>query len=492
MGQARGIARWEWALLSLVFLASLTEMVVLTPKIHGDGVGYFAYLRSVVFDGDLSFANEFQHFGQRTTIQMIDRGPTPTGLVYNVWSVGPAIMWSPFYLGGHLVALVLSRFGWQGILDGYSAPYVYAVALGSAVYAFLGLLLTYRLCRGRFPAVPSLMALATVWFATSLTAYMYFHPSLSHAASFFLVAAFFSLWWSGRDTRGIRRWALLGLVLGLMAMVRLQNALYVAPAALYEVWSLMRSRERITLSCLKSRIAAWMSLATVAAASFLPQAIAWQLLYGKPITNPYAEFTDGVGFAWLSPRIWDVLFSSKHGLVSWTPAVGLALVGLVLLVARGDGLARALALAFLIQLYLVSAWSHWWQGASFGGRMFIELTPAFVLGLAALISRVHRTMPVSVTGAVVLLLALWNALFMLQYGTGALPLEDYISWYEMIRNQFSYSPALLLSMVAQKGPGPWLALLVMALVGTALLARWLWVSRSVGRGGRPESRQAGM
>ena len=34
------------------------------------------------------------------------------------------------------------------------------------------------------------------------------------------------------------------------------------------------------------------------------------------------------------------------------------------------------------QIYIVSSWSSWWQGASYGGRMFPDCCLFFAIGLA--------------------------------------------------------------------------------------------------------------
>ena len=47
-------------LLLAVFLLTLP---LVTPRLRGaDEIEYFAYLRSLVFDADLEFGNEYQHF----------------------------------------------------------------------------------------------------------------------------------------------------------------------------------------------------------------------------------------------------------------------------------------------------------------------------------------------------------------------------------------------------------------------------------------------
>ena len=51
--------RWRgWMVLCLLFALSVP---LVTPYLRGDGVGYYAWLRSAVMDHDLQFANEYRH-----------------------------------------------------------------------------------------------------------------------------------------------------------------------------------------------------------------------------------------------------------------------------------------------------------------------------------------------------------------------------------------------------------------------------------------------
>jgi hypothetical protein len=431
------IARWELRLIVAVFVASLSMFIAVPPTIHGDGVGYFAYLRSTVIDHDLDFRDEYLHYNQPTTMQMLATGPTSTGLANNVWSVGPALLWSPFYLAAHLITVLADRFGAHLSADGYSAQYVYAIALGSALYALFGLILTYVLCRRRFRPIPSLIGLAGIWFATSLPAYMYFHPSVSHPVSFFLVCSFFYLWLIRREERGLMLSLVIGMVLGLMIATRLQNVLYAVPVGAYEVYAILYGRRAAGRSTDLTR---WLystgaaGLATVA--GFAPQMYAWYVLYGKPIVDPYTQaFHGGTLFDWSSPHWFDVLVSSEHGLFSWTPLVAIAVLGLVLLAVRGDLLARLLLSSFVLQVYLVGSWSNWFQGASFGGRMFIELSMGFALGTAFLTRDLRRLATVLIAAGTLGVLVAWNLLFIYQYGHGMVPLQDYVSWGQVADNQ---------------------------------------------------------
>jgi len=86
------------------------------PEFRGDSASYFAYVRSAVLDRDLDFANEWEHWGYPEPAR------TVTGLRQNVQSVGPAVLWTPFYLLAHAyVRLGLGAAPYPA--DGYSAPY---------------------------------------------------------------------------------------------------------------------------------------------------------------------------------------------------------------------------------------------------------------------------------------------------------------------------------------------------------------------------------
>src|SRR6185295_9339890 len=88
--------------LVLLFVASLPAV---TPRLYAaDEIEYFAYLRSIWFDRDLSFENEYRYFYDRgiarahgfheTFLEMT----SATGLRLNFGTVGSAILWAPMYI----------------------------------------------------------------------------------------------------------------------------------------------------------------------------------------------------------------------------------------------------------------------------------------------------------------------------------------------------------------------------------------------------------
>ena len=176
VGKPGGAVTWPSLLLVAVFVLSLPAV---TPRLYAsDEIEYFAYLRSLWFDQDLSFDNEYRYFydagiAQGTRPREGGTGfygdlfsetfleaSTPTGLRPNFAPIGSAILWAPFYAVADLTARTMAWFGSQVPVDGYSRPYLVAVSYGSAVYGFLAVVLSVTVAR-RLIGLGHLAAFAT-------------------------------------------------------------------------------------------------------------------------------------------------------------------------------------------------------------------------------------------------------------------------------------------------------------------------------------------
>ncbi len=354
-------------------------------QVKSDGSNYFAYLRSAVFDRDLNFHNEFARFDQAfwDTYQPKE---TATGHYTNFFSVGPAVLWAPFYLLAHLGVLTAGLLGVAAQPDGFSGPYLLAVNLASLFYSFAGIGLVYKLGREYFGRRVALTAAVTGWLATFITYYTVYQPYMSHAVSFFTVTLFVYYWHSTRLDRQWGQWILLGLAAGLMMLVRWQNGLMmILPAfeslALYA--RLSRNKNWAAVAALLKKNILFLVFALI---GFLPQMIAWKIIYGSYLTVP-----QGAGFfRWPAPFLSEILFSSRHGLFSWTPVVYLSTVGWLFFFKRDRLFAVSGLAAFLLMAYVNSVISDWWAGWGFGMRRFDGFILFFALGLAAVLAQLKK------------------------------------------------------------------------------------------------------
>src|SRR6202007_2662869 len=269
-------------------------------------------------------------------------------------------------------------FGGHIAADGFSFPYVFAVAIATAIYGFLGILLSFELAKKYFPARWAFLGCLGIWFASSLPVYMYFNPSWSHAPSAFATALFFWYWDRTRSDRSWTQWLVLGLISGLMMDVYYVCAvLLVVPLAesLARYWQDIRSRQ---MSSVWRLFLQNVLFALIAVAAFLPTFVGKKIIYGS-----YLQFGYGPHWDFTSPAFLKVCFSSEHGLFSWTPVVLLALIGLFLLKHHDRALSGYSVLAFAFYLYAIGCYEDWAGISSFGNRFFVSLTPLFILGLAS-------------------------------------------------------------------------------------------------------------
>jgi len=350
--------------------------------ITSDGSNYVAYLRSLFFDGDLNFQNEFARFDQAFWDTYRPK-QTVTGNYTNVFSVGPAVLWAPFYLAAHLLVVVSNLFGAHFTADGFSAPYGFAINLASLFYTFLGMCLVYKLSRKYFSRGSSLLATITGWLGTFIVYYSLFKPYMSHAVSFFTTTLFIYYWDRTREGRTGLQWAILGLWAALMMLVRWQNGLMMIFPAIESLMLYVKLALKRNWPGFAGLMGKNLLFLVFLLIGFFPQMAAWKVIYGSFFIIP-----QGTGFLrWTEPFMPEVLFSSRHGLYSWTPVVYLSTIGWAAFFRRDKLFAFCGLVSFILMTYTNSVVSDWWAGWGFGMRRFDGFIPIIVLGLALVLDR---------------------------------------------------------------------------------------------------------
>lgn len=477
--------------LLILFLVTLP---LINPWVRGDGVGYYAYLRAPIIEHSLNFENDYRSANASFRGGRVDENGnlrpefrTPTGHLENHFTIGPAILWSPFFLLAHAGVLFARLFGAHVAADGFSSPYRISMAFASALYAFLALLLSFRLARRYVDEWCAFLATIAIWWASSLAIYMYFNPSWSHALSAFIVAVFIWCWHETLPVRHPLHWLLLGVITGIMLDVYYPNAMvlvilliealpqYVAAlrpssskpfaATSSEPASALRSGASRTPAAAANTLLATSAAASKTAAPtlpallanhalfaatafvcFVPTLIAHHIIYGDALESGYVPLRH---WLWHSPVFFSVLFSSEHGLLSWTPLLLFSLIGLVFFARRQRSVGvPLLAAAFAFYLF-ISCYPDWAGISSYGNRFFVSITMLFVVGLAVFLDAILRRFPTRrraffvVSSAVLSLFMLWNVGLMFQWGSHLVPARGPISFPEMIHNQFFVVPQQL-------------------------------------------------
>ncbi|GAC1623844.1 MAG: hypothetical protein NVS9B13_17870 [Candidatus Acidiferrum sp.] len=446
----RSVRKPELLLLFIFFLS----LALLNPWVRGDGVGYYAFLRAPLIEHNLDFSPDYQAANKGFRDSRLDDNGVPkdvfrtrTGHLDNHFTVGPAILWTPFLLLAHGGVLLARAMGSSVQADGFSEPYRIAMALGTALYGFAGLLLSFRLARKYIRENCALLATIGIWWASSLPVYMYFNPSWSHAHSAFAVALFLWYWDATRGARSTKEWIVLGAITGLMLNVYYANLMILVVLAVEAIRSYVvelrgrkDGRESIFRLLLQQLLFGFVVVICLA-----PTFITRSIVYGGPFESGYVPLKN---WLWRSPVFLQVLFSANHGLFSWTPLLLFSVIGLFIFWRRFPDAGAPFLGAALAFYIFISCYPDWAGIASFGNRFFVSLTPLFIIGLAALLERfalVLRARPqfhiVSVT--VIACFILWNLGFFFQWGSHLIPVRGPIQWNTMVYNQFHVVPVRL-------------------------------------------------
>lgn len=413
--------------------------------ITGDGLGYYAYLRSPLFDGDLDFYNEFTIFNPLGHMQYDIGDPcckrTITGLVPNLWPIGVAFLWSPFVLLAHLTVKALPLFGAHFPADGYSTPYVISVGTGTVFYGFLGMLVIFDISRRYCRISETALSTLTIWLASSLLYYMYFEPSYANALSTFTVGLFIALWNTYRNQDRLHGWLLMGAAGGLMISTLWQDIVFL----LFPLWTWLRFGCRYIAQKAWSRLGRLIlngfALLTSGTLLFFPQLLAWKILFGGWFTTPRDNFMN-----WRSPAFLDVFLSTHNGLFPWAPVTLLGIIGLVFLYRKDRELSLCLFLSLLLVGYVNGAAADWWGGDAYGSRRLIDCTVVFVLGLAALLEQLSLRLGRWFSGALCGGAILWSLLSVTQYIDQLLNPAT-VDWRTLLFQQLTVAPLHLADLL---------------------------------------------
>jgi hypothetical protein len=448
-------------ILTACFVVGIALQVQLGARLQSDGFYYFAYLRSLAFDHDVNFLNDYKLLGLGDKTYLFT--PTPTGHAESAWTIGPAIVWSPFFAAGHLTAVRLRASGVDVATDGTSYPYRQAVCVASLFYGLLGCWFVYRLTRIFFPGRIALPAVALTTAGSFMLWYLVKEPSMTHAASMASVAGFMWMWAGTRSGRRPPDWVLLGALIGLAALIRWQNVLFALLPGIDALVGLVRAWRSGDRTAIRRTLIGSSVFLAGAFVAFLPQMLAWHAIYG----TWFARSPVGPQIRWFDPHLTDILWSARNGLFSTTPIAYIGAIGLIVFAVARPAVGLPALAALLVMVYFNACIQDWWGSAGFGGRRFDGVVPLLAIGVATFLDRgaeVVRRHAVATLTAALALLAIWNLALMGAAQDGDLRIGETVAfdraWAAQGRvihgwfgNPFTYPASLLFALRNGVSPG---------------------------------------
>lgn len=341
--------------------------------IQNDVIMYYAYLPATFIFHDLNF--DFRKDLPEDFEGLIWLQTSPAGKPILRMTMGLAILWIPFFLIAHLFAHIL------GVSTlGYSWPYSLSIFVAALFYLFMGLFYLRKILLRYFSETITSITLALLVLATNLMYYVISEPGMTHVYNFALISTFlfFTIKWV--EKANFSNSIILGLLLGLIVLIRPINILVVIFPVLIGVTSINELYKRIFKN-LK-----WFILIGIFSfLVFFLQMIYWKIQAGHFLFNSYM---DQGKFFFMNSQIINGLFSFRNGWLIYTPVMIFGLVGIIWLKKFVPKIIVPILVFILINFYIVYSWWCWWYGGSFSSRPMIDMYGIMALPLAAFLQHI--------------------------------------------------------------------------------------------------------
>lgn len=331
-----------------------------------DVVSYYAYLPATFIFHDIKLEKR----------ETFDNGlfwpePLPDGNKVIKTSMGLSVLYSPFFFVSHGIAKLT---GDKAL--GFTPIYKIGLLLSAVFYLFIGLFFLRRILKDYFPEPIVALTILTTVLGTNLLNYSTYDACMSHTYNFALITVFVwgtIKWYKNQWLAGL---ILLGLLSGLITLVRPSNIVVLIFFFVYGVFSKETLKQRIKL--IFSRFHWFLLMGIAFVLVWIPQFIYWWSITGHFLVNSYPDER----FFWGNPHFIDGLFSYRKGWLVYTPVMIFALAGILFLFRKLKEFSWATALFITAATYVIVSWWCWWYGGSFGMRSYIDYYGILAIPLA--------------------------------------------------------------------------------------------------------------
>jgi hypothetical protein len=332
----------------------------------------YNYLPAILIYGDVSC--EYKFALDKHIQHKIWAKETKDGKPYFKQTIGTSICVLPFFGIAHLIAKNTSYKA-----DGYSEIYALLLQISGLFYGVFGLFIVSILLKYYFNNWVVALSILSIAIATNLNYYVTDHL-YSHVYSFCLIALFLLLTHKWYIKRTLISAILIGLILGLIVLIRPPNGIIVLFFIFYRFSSF---KEQFILFKTEIKHLAIMGIATVLAVSI--QLVYWKITTGHWSVSTYDSHTFGY---YDNPQILNILFSYRKGWLLYTPIMIFAVLGFFLALKREVKYVKwAIGLTLLLHIYIISSWNAWWFGGSYGARPMVDYYALLAFPLAAFYNR---------------------------------------------------------------------------------------------------------
>ena len=370
-----------WAILfsALFFYFPRWKNHYAEATIGWDVTGYYYYLPALFIYKDIKQVHFKDQIIQqyRPTNDFQQAFLHPSGNYVMKYSLGQAVLYSPFFLIAHAWASLSDAHP----ADGFSFPYQFMLAFGGLLVAFLGLLVLRRVLLRFFSDMATTITLILLVFGTNYLEYGSITGSMTHNYLFTLYALLLAVTIRFYEKPSYLKAVGIGLVVGLAALVRPTEIISALIPLLWSFHLPLKNGLAEKWQFIKDKFRYLVIAVVVCGLVGSLQLIYWKYVSGDWFVYSYQE----EGFSWLRPHIWNCLFSYRAGWLMYAPIMIFSLIGFSQLSKQHRTLFPGLLAFSLLFMYIAFAWDIWWYGGSLGQRAMVQAYPILAFPLTAFV-----------------------------------------------------------------------------------------------------------
>lgn len=294
----------------------------------------------------------------------------------NKYPIGVALIEFPFFIAAKILSFLFS----VNERGGYNKLFQFSILCCAFFHYYLGSFFIYKTLVKLQDRIASCVTIATLTFGTPLFCYVTNYASYSHIYSFAYISLFLYLMVTEKFITD-RQNFLIGFVIGLITIIRNQNALIAFGVFIY----LLSDMNKIGLFMRpKSIFAKTIGL-------IIPlglQMVVWKVSTGHFLVYSYK----GESFLyWNNPKIFEVLFSDAKGVFIFSPILVFSILGFFCLKNSEEKRISAWILFVLFFfVYFTGSWWCWWLGVCPGIRTVVDILPFLAITMNAFYSFVFK------------------------------------------------------------------------------------------------------
>ena len=341
-----------------------------------DVFGYYLYLPLTFIYHDLGLKDHtiidtiLQKYHSSSTFYQAFQSPTGDWVMR--YPIGMSILYSPFFFIGHLIAKI---GGYAS--DGFSSPYQYSIWTGSMIFAFTGIFFLRKALLKFFQDSVVALLLVVIVLGTNYTLHTAVHGQGAMPHDYLFTLYTLIIWFTIRwhESCKIKHALWIAIACGLAMLSRPSEAVAILiPIA----WGICNKETLLNkINLLKEKKSHLIVFSTVLTAMGFIQFTYWKIYTGSFLFDSY--YNPGEGLDLFPPHTIHSLFSFRNGWFIYSPVMIFSVLGLIFLYRKNKIVFTPVFCFFIINLWIVTSWTIWWNGPSFGQRYLIASYPALAI-----------------------------------------------------------------------------------------------------------------